>query len=86
MFNRLIIFLFRLKFGVKKNELFRFSNQKSPDLYYFTSDCLLKIEQSKLNSKNIYISNNSLRKSGVPLNWLLDKECKVVKWEANKRE
>ena len=86
MFNRLIIFLFRLKFGVKKNELFRFSNQKSPDLYYFTSDCLLKIEQSKLSSKNIYISNNSLRKSGVPLNWLLDKECKVVKWEANKHE
>lgn len=86
MFNRLIIFLFKLKFGVKKNELFRFSNQKSPDLYYFTSDCLLKIEQSKLNSKNVYISNNSLRKSGVPLNWLLDKECKVVKWEANKHE
>lgn len=86
MFNRLIIFIFRLKFGVKKNELFRFSNQKSLDLYYFTSTNLLKIERAKLSSKDIDISNNSVRKSGVPLNWLLDKECKVVPWKAGKRK
>lgn len=81
MLDRLIVFLIRLKLGVKKCQLFRFSNQKTKDLYYFTDDRLLKIEYKHPGN---YIKDSTLRNSGVPLNWLLDKECKVIPWEAQK--
>lgn len=81
MLDRIIVFLIRLKLGVKKCQLFRFSNQKTKDLFYFTSDRLLKIEYRwPIN----YLDEGTLKQSGVPLNWLLDKECKVIPWEEQK--
>lgn len=67
MIKRLIIFLIRVKLGVKKYEEFRFNNQKSQfDTYFFTDTQLLKVEKSKVRS------------SSVSLNWLLDDECKIT--------
>lgn len=65
--KRFIIFLIRKRLGLKKNELFRFSNQLEQSVYYFTDTTLMKI-------KNGYVD-----KSGVSLNWLLDDECKIEK-------
>lgn len=71
MLNRLIIFLIRIKLGIKKHEHFRFDNQKSKDVYYFTSTDLMKI----------WGFNGGAYKSGVSLSWLLDPECKIIKLE-----
>lgn len=66
--KRLIIFLIRKRLGLKKNELFQFTNQKSHiDVYYFTEDKIMKIECGKL------------RPSSVKFNWMLDDECKIRK-------
>lgn len=81
MLEKLIVFLIRRKLGVRKCELFRFSNQKTRDLYYFTEDRLLKIEYKQPGG---YLTDGTLKNSGVPLNWLLDKECKVIPWEVGK--
>ena len=72
MLARLIIFLIRLKLGLKKFEGFQFENQKSKtDEYYFGGNCLIK------KTKGTYGYNIEL--SGVSLNWLLDKNCKIKK-------
>lgn len=63
--RRLVIFLIRRRLGLKKNEQFRFTNQKSEATYFFTEDNLMKIEYGY-----IFLSK-------VSLNWLLDEECKV---------
>lgn len=65
--KRFIIFLIRKKLGLKKNELFRFSNQREQSVYYFTDTALMKIKYGYVD------------KSGVSLNWLLDDECKIEK-------
>ena len=68
MLDRLIIFLLRKKFGLKKYQRFQFTNQKSRnDIYYFSKSRLMKMEGCKL------------RESGVRLNWLLHKECRIEK-------
>lgn len=68
--KRLIIFLMRKRFGLKKYEFFRFSNQKDKsDLYCFTSIALLKVNDSK----------NVFRNAHVSLSWLLDDRCKIEK-------
>ena len=68
MYNKLILYLFRKKFGLKKNQHFRFANQASKtDSYYFTSSKSMK------QTKNIAIESN------VKLNWLLDDNCEIVK-------
>jgi hypothetical protein len=74
MRNRLIIFLIRRRLGLKKYEHFRFDNQKSKDVYYFTATELMKIWAF------------GDEKSGVSLNWLLDPECKIVKLKDIKPE
>ena len=66
-FKRLVIFLIRKRFGLKKNEKFRFINQKSNAMYYFNSDRVMKLWQGHIEP------------SRVSLNWLLDDECKIVK-------
>lgn len=65
MLRRLIIFLIRKKLGVKKNQYFRFTNQKSDDIYHFSSECLIK---------HVY---GIAERSDVSLNWLLSEDCKV---------
>jgi hypothetical protein len=64
--KRLIIFLIRKRLGLKKKELFKFSNQSHNDVYYFTDVNIMKLETGDTTP------------SRVSLNWLLDDECKVV--------
>ena len=63
--RRLVIFLIRWKLKLKKYERFRFVNQKSDAVYYFTERDLRKCWRGQTML------------SGVSINWLLDKECKV---------
>lgn len=73
MITRLIIFLIRMKLGLKKYELFQFTNQKSKyEKYYFTKTCLRKIEYDKYDMPYTTYSN-------VSLNWLLNSQCKIKK-------
>lgn len=71
--KRLIIFLIRKKLGIKKYTQFRFTNQKTRDIYYFMDSELIKIEYS-----NRAKSFGKHRPSGVSLNWLLSDECKIT--------
>ena len=65
--KRLIIFLIRLRLGLKKGEHFRFANQSSPyNTYYFTGDAVMK-----------HTKHFNDHKSSVSLNWLLDDDCKI---------
>lgn len=64
----LIMFFIRRKLHVRTFQYFRFTNQKSSDLYIFISDRLYK--------KTSY---GVFRLSKVSLNWLLDPKCKIVK-------
>lgn len=63
--RRIIIFLIRKKLGLKKFEKFKFVNQKSNAVYYFTESNLMKYwhDQTVL--------------SGVSINWLLDNDCEI---------
>ena len=65
---RLIMFLVRLKLGVRKNKLFRFVNQKTDAVYYINERGVIKL------TKRVYE-----RMSQVPINWLLSDECEIVK-------
>lgn len=67
MRRRLIIFLVRTRLGLKKRENFRFINQKSNAVYYFTSTDIKKADFS------------GTRQSSVALNWLLNDECAIEK-------
>lgn len=72
MYNKLIIFFLRKKFGLKRGETFRFNNQRSKvNVYYFTENVLIKIDAEK----------REIRESNVKLNWLLDEKCKITKSE-----
>ena len=63
--NRIIWFLIRLKLGVGKWQLFRFTNQKEDSVYYFDDTQLRKI----------FAGRDTLSK--VSVNWILSKECEV---------
>ena len=67
--NRLIIFLLRTKFGLKKTDYFRFTNQKSEDSYRFEHGGLMKYFKTPLGLQRAW--------SSVSLNWLLDSHCEV---------
>lgn len=70
MITRLIIFLIRIKLGVKKNQKFQFANQKSAmDVYYFTDTHLMKNEFKGQTKKT--------RPSNVSLTWLLSDKCEI---------
>lgn len=70
--RKLIIFLLRVKHGLKEKEPFRFTNQKSEvDYYYFTEEELKKVEFKNKECKTI--------RANVSLNWMLDRECEIVK-------
>lgn len=64
--KRLIIFLIRRTLRLKKNEYFRFINQKSDALYYFTETAVMKAEM-----------DGSVAPSSVSLNWLLHPACVI---------
>lgn len=63
--RKIVIFLIRKKLGLKKYEKFRFAEQKSTAVYYFTETNLMK-----------YWRNQTML-SGVSLNWLLDSNCGI---------
>lgn len=74
--KRLIIFLIRKRLGLKKNQMFRFSNQKSAtDAYCFTDDCVMKYT----NHGDHYEKHPS----SVSLNWLLSDFCMIEKSHTN---
>lgn len=64
-----------MRLGLKKYELFRFENQKTDDIYYFTETALAKKQLKYVNSDRIVVT----LLSGVSLNWLLNKDCKIRK-------
>ena len=66
--RKLIIFLIRKRLGLKKRQCFRFTNQKSNAVYFFTENRLMK----KDNEHGTTLSN-------VNLNWILDSDCKIIK-------
>lgn len=69
--NRLILFLVRKKLRLKKNEYFRFTNQKTDNVYYIGSYGVWKLE-SRTHYMTPMLSN-------VSVNWLLNDNCKIVK-------
>lgn len=72
--RRIVIFLIRKRFGLRKYEKFQFVNQKSNAVYYFTDDNVMKQWR------------NQTMLSGVSLNWLLDKDCKIRRYDCEKGE
>lgn len=65
--KRFIVFLVRFRLGLRKYERFKFCNQKTDNWYWFDSCGVCKMENGRSCSSN------------VSLNWLLDKQCEVVK-------
>jgi hypothetical protein len=65
--RRFVIFLIRKKFGLKKYEDFKFVNQKSDAVYYFTESSVMK----RWRGQTVL--------SGVSINWLLDDKCEIEK-------
>lgn len=70
MIERLIVFLIRRRLKLKKYQRFRFKNQKTDNVYYFTEYRLIKIPEDKRTVSRA-------EKSLVSLNWLLSDECEV---------
>ena len=65
MRRRFIIWLIRTKLKLELYQRFQFVGQKSDAVYYFTEANVMKEWRGMT------------MQSGVSLNWLLDKECKV---------
>lgn len=65
--KRLVMFLIRNRMGLKKYEHFRFNNQKSNAVYYFTETNVMKLWHGYAQPSN------------VSLNWLLDDDCVIEK-------
>lgn len=65
--RRFVIFLIRKKLGLKKYEDFKFVNQKSDAVYYFTESSVMK----RWRGQTVL--------SGVSINWLLDDKCEIEK-------
>ena len=68
LIKRMIIFLLRKRLGVKKFEMFTFSNQKSNSMYYFGDVDIMRVD----------LEDGRVEYSRVSLNWLLNDECKVT--------
>lgn len=70
MIRRLIIFLIRKRLRLGKGQRFKFKNQKTDNVYYFTADRLVKVTEGKwaLPKKE---------KSLVSLNWIISDDCEV---------
>lgn len=67
MLRKLVLFLIRRKLKVGVGTLFRFSNQKTGDLYFFTEDKLMKYVRS----------NEDAVLSDIPLNYILSDQCQI---------
>ena len=67
--KKLVIFIIRMRLGLKLYEQFQFANQKSNATYYFAPDAVMKTWRGRVE------------KSSVSLNWLMDDECEIKKFE-----
>ena len=63
--RRFVIFLIRKKLRLKKYEKFTFVGQKSDAVYYFGESAVMKQWRGQTTL------------SGVSVNWLLDRDCKI---------
>lgn len=86
--RKLVYWLIRKHLGVKVGEYFRFTNQKTKDIYRFTKTMLWKSCPETVS----YLNTDTMRActckwvtvpAGVSLNWLLDPECEVVTMSAD---
>ena len=68
MIKRLIVFLIRYRLKLMKGQRFRFANQKTDNVYYFTEYRLIKIPEGRISR---------IEKSLVSLNWLLSDDCEI---------
>ncbi len=64
--RRFILFLVRLKLGIRKNQYFRFSNQRTSALYYICECGVMRVDGA------------NERMSNVSINWLLDDKCEIL--------
>ena len=71
--TRLIMFLLRLKLGVKKYERFKFTNQRTKNEYHFDTHTIYR---SYLKGNTVYIEP-----SDVSINWLLNPCCEIERVE-----
>ena len=71
--KRFILYLIRKRLGLAKYEPFRFTNQKSNAVYYFTEDGIMKAWRGVIEP------------SHVSLNWILDDNCEIKKCGEEKK-
>lgn len=71
--TKFILFMIRIKLGLKKYEKFQFDNQKNKKNYYYISES--QIHRVEVKNKLNYEDG----KSNVSLNWLLNPQCRIVK-------
>lgn len=70
--KKLIMFLVRRRLGLKKYEIFTFTNQKSTTArYFFTDEAIIKCWTNSIKAE----------KSHVSLNYILSDECEIRKVE-----
>lgn len=69
--EQVLIFTAMKKLNVDYYEAFRFTNQKTDDIYYFSKVALMKL------------SRGEEKRSRASLNWICDPECKIVKLSPN---
>lgn len=86
--RKLVYWLIRKHLGVKVGEPFRFTNQKTKNIYRFTKTMLWKSYPETVS----YLDTDTVKTckikwitipAGVSLNWLLDPECEVVTMSAD---
>lgn len=68
--KKLIVYLVRKRLGLKKFQCFRYANQKSDAVYWFSDTQILKSEH--VGSAQV------ITLSRVSLNWLLDDRCEII--------
>lgn len=70
MIKKFIVFLIRRRLKLKRYQRFRFANQKTDNVYYFSEYMLIKIPEDKRIVSRA-------EKSLVSLNWLLSDDCEI---------
>ena len=71
--RRFILFLIRRRLGLRYGECFKFSNQKTSNVYSIDKYCVWRSSVSD--------GELSIGPSNVSINWLLDPSCKITKVE-----
>lgn len=76
MTSAIVLFLIRKRLGLKKYEMFQFTNQRQKmEWYYFGTNCIMKQYHNSISGCTYD------RPSNVSFNWMLDDRCKIIKKE-----